>query len=801
MEHSMLARSIKALATLLASGAIASSASAQTTASLVATDTCLNAMETTLTVRIDMTMATDVAVGGQFFLQYDTSRLAYTGGAPGGGAFTLEILDSTPGVGLIDYAVGVPFGGSGTASNSTMAFLTFNVIGDACDLSNLVSFRPHVPPTRITNSVGANILTTTSDLGSIRIDSVDPVLTVTSGLIAADNCTSAPSVGPGTYQFSNVGRTVDGPSALCASGMLNSSADVWYVYVPTSAGTLTVTTCSLTSLDTVLQAFSTCGGSEIDCNDDTGGACGLGSTLSFPVADGVPVYVRISGWNALTGSGQVSFNQGPLAPAAADLCGAAVPVNEGVYTFNTAGGANDGSTSCALTGPDSWICYVPTFTGTQTVQTCGLSGFDTVLSAHSAPCGPQITCNDDACALQSSMSFGVTSGVSVWIRVARFSSGAGSGSVLIGTPPPPLPPPPAFTLNRVVKADAGFCSALVSWGSSATDSCDPSVSIVSTLPGPVVITSPHVFPVGVSTVTVTATDDCGNDTSSSFTVTVLGVSEMVAEVELDNVDPGVYTRCVTFNLFSSPGGCPGFTIVEKTLTFTNGLTHSFIDVPCGTYSCITARDRLHTLRRTDNDGDFQIVGTRFATDFTSAGGSDDSLLGGNFNDDEFIEILDFGIFVGQFSLSIGANTTCATLAPHADASGNGSVGVSDFTFIQTQFLFARESDCCGNFVFGGQPPRPAIVDISNDELSKMGMGNLRVADLNHDGRLNTDDVVAFLNGARPCGADWNGDGSLDSRDFFDFLSDFFVGGADYNHDGVSSSTDFFDFLTVYLAGC
>ena len=75
--------------------------------------------------------------------------------------------------------------------------------------------------------------------------------------------------------------------------------------------------------------------------------------------------------------------------------------------------------------------------------------------------------------------------------------------------------------------------------------------------------------------------------------------------------------------------------------------------------------------------------------------SDNSLIGGNLNDDQWIDILDYGMFVGQYGLPVGADTPCGTAPPHADISGNGTVGTEDFTFIQTQFLWAREADCCG----------------------------------------------------------------------------------------------------------
>lgn len=65
-----------------------------------------------------------------------------------------------------------------------------------------------------------------------------------------------------------------------------------------------------------------------------------------------------------------------------------------------------------------------------------------------------------------------------------------------------------------VANDAGKCGAVVSFAATATDNCS----------GPVIVTYSQdpgtLFPVGVTTVTVTATDAAGNSSAGSFTITV-----------------------------------------------------------------------------------------------------------------------------------------------------------------------------------------------------------------------------------------------------------------------------------------
>src|SRR6185295_544467 len=64
-----------------------------------------------------------------------------------------------------------------------------------------------------------------------------------------------------------------------------------------------------------------------------------------------------------------------------------------------------------------------------------------------------------------------------------------------------------------VSNDTSLCGAVVSFTPAATDNC-PGATFLSTPP------SGSTFPVGTTTVTVTATDAHGNTTTKTFAVTV-----------------------------------------------------------------------------------------------------------------------------------------------------------------------------------------------------------------------------------------------------------------------------------------
>ncbi len=496
------------------------SANAPTQLTLGAVDGCLDATENQLVVEIDAAGLAALNVGGQFFLDYDNTLLDFVSADPGDAPYSVEIFESVDeAAGTIDYAVGVPNGDAGTAVPTTMARITFNVLGDFCDTAGLVTFRPHTPPSRISDGLGNDLGAALIDLGEITKDSVPPTVT--------------PPV-------------------------------------------------------------------DITMNADAGGC------------DAVVVVPPLS---------------------ASDDCSAVTIVND--------------------------------FTGT-----------------------------DDA-----------------------------SG----------------------------------------------------------------VYPQGTTTVTWTVTDACGNATVVTQDITINASNTLDAVVELAAVDPGPFDRCVEFELLPTGGGTP--VVVETTMTFTGGVASASLDIPCGDYGCITARDPLHTLRATDNDN-FTITGTTYTADFSASPGDNDALVGGNLNGDMFIDILDFGVFISRFGSSPGADSPCGTPAPHADISGDGLVNAADFTFIQSNFLAMNEARCDGSFLRTGplgvaHAPRP-VLRIAVADLKRMGLADLAAGDLNRDGVLDRDDIVAFFAGSRPDHlADLDHDGAVTAADLMRVVLTMNDGdpAADVNRDG------------------
>ena len=120
------------------------------------------------------------------------------------------------------------------------------------------------------------------------------------------------------------------------------------------------------------------------------------------------------------------------------------------------------------------------------------------------------------------------------------------------------------------------------------------------------------------------------------------------------------------------------------------------------------------------------------------------LVGGDLDDSNVIDILDFGIVVRHFGRAVDSDTTCRQVGFHADINGDGTVDDSDMAFVLGHLYLQGAPGCCAD-----GPPPAAIDEISIDELADLGLGTLSEADLNHDGLLNEDDIAVYLSSGIP----------------------------------------------------
>ena len=117
--------------------------------------------------------------------------------------------------------------------------------------------------------------------------------------------------------------------------------------------------------------------------------------------------------------------------------------------------------------------------------------------------------------------------------------------------------------------------------------------------------------------------------------------------------------------------------------------------------------------------------------------ADFSLNQGDSNDDDLVDILDFGIYVGDFGAGLDSGVS--------NFNGDLLVNNFDFGFISVNFLDQGES--CGAFT-GGAPRSQIAVR----QLRRQGLGHLAAADLNRDGMLSTSDITHYMQFGLPTAA-------------------------------------------------
>ncbi|MBI2842578.1 MAG: right-handed parallel beta-helix repeat-containing protein [Armatimonadetes bacterium] len=120
-----------------------------------------------------------------------------------------------------------------------------------------------------------------------------------------------------------------------------------------------------------------------------------------------------------------------------------------------------------------------------------------------------------------------------------------------------------------------------------------------------------------------------------------------------------------------------------------------------------------------------------------------ALIGGDGTNDNLIDILDFGVFAGQYGTTPSPTSTWPTRNANFDNAGD--VGTADFTFIQTGFLSSGDSEP-GNAESSSAVGRASI---SVKELAQIiGMKDAKRADVNKDGTVDATDIALFLSNTK-----------------------------------------------------
>jgi hypothetical protein len=205
---------------------------------------------------------------------------------------------------------------------------------------------------------------------------------------------------------------------------------VYYTYTPTRLA-YTLFEIEQGNYDTVLSLHSGCpatAANTIACDDDSGTGS-LSKITGLLAQAGVPIIVRVSGFN--TRLGEFTLRVSEMVPPN-DTCQNAVPLTANVLVNSSSVAAgNEGAADCAIGGHDVYYSFTPTCTGSYTLDTFG--GMDTVASIHTgcpATLANLIACNDDSRDSRlSSITATLNAGATYTIRIAGYNNTDGAFGV------------------------------------------------------------------------------------------------------------------------------------------------------------------------------------------------------------------------------------------------------------------------------------------------------------------------------------------------------------------------------------
>ena len=257
----------------------------------------------------------------------------------------------------------------------------------------------------------------------------------------------------------------------------------------------------------------------------------------------------------------------------------------------------------------------------------------------------------------------------------------------------------------------------------ATDFCGSALPLVTLVTYPDASTASAwpasgMFPVGVTTIKWTTTDALNQVTSITRTVTVSDYQLLDLTVNLFGSISQNSTRTVRIKIGA-------ISQLHEVVTVAGVGTVTGIQVPVvGSIPCLLAKDILHSV---SNAASTSVVGVRYAASVV--------LTQGDSNDDDLIDILDFGNFLGDRGADL-------TRRGRSNFNSDLAVNNGDFSFISLRFLLT--GDTCGAFDAPGQP----LSRISVRELRRRGLGNMTKADFNRDGWVDTTDMTIYMQGGR-----------------------------------------------------
>jgi hypothetical protein len=255
------------------------------------------------------------------------------------------------------------------------------------------------------------------------------------------------------------GDSVTGETLTATDSGGNPAPDVFYKF--TGSGTpqlVTVSLCAATDYDSAIRIFDDCDlANELAFNDDF---CGLQSEVSFQSDGTSTYYIMVEGFGS--SSGNFSLDVTCEDPLPNDDCSGAIAVSCGDSVTGSTDGAtiDTGIPDCGtpITSPGVWYSLDDNsgLPGDITLSLCNGTTFDSKISVYTGDCSAPVCVdgNDDACGLQSEITFASDGNTSYLILIHSF--GGATGDFTLDVTCTPTPPPNDMIVNSIDVDEIGF---------------------------------------------------------------------------------------------------------------------------------------------------------------------------------------------------------------------------------------------------------------------------------------------------------------------------------------------------------
>lgn len=373
--------------------------------------------------------------------------------------------------------------------------------------------------------------------------------------VVCDNALSINCGGSRTVNTMNSTSDGNPGPGNCGVNLIEDQKGVWYKFTGTGQQ-VTVSTCSnFTDFDTKLSVFSgSCDGLSCVAGNDDASGCGLKSEVDFVSTPGATYYIFLAGYNGATGNAEVSISCCDLPEVSCQNINVSLDAFGSVINISPSDVIGVSSADCGLASetvsPSSFDCMdlgpnMVTYTitdlkGNQSTCTATVTVEDKMDPIITCPPKLIIECDEstapgntgsatatDNCATDPLITFSdVTnligcSGTGTIIRTWTATDVSGNSTscdqvITIVDNTPPIAICQDITVQLGDNVEVSITSDQIDNGSN--DACG-TVSLgidVSTF---------SCYFLGDHTVTLTVTDECGNTSSCTATVTVEGPDE------------------------------------------------------------------------------------------------------------------------------------------------------------------------------------------------------------------------------------------------------------------------------------